>query len=66
MSRSAFSFHFTHPQQAQDFFQQAGFKNITVVQPKQYFQDHPMNESPSDEHFGDLVWMIHASIKKQR
>jgi len=66
MSRSAFSFHFINPQQAQEFFKQAGFENITVVQPKQYFQDQPTNESPSDEHLGDLVWMIHASKKKQR
>ena len=63
MSKSAFSFHFTHPKQAQDFFQQAGFENIMVVQPQQYFQDQPTNESPSDEHLGDLVWMIHASKK---
>src|SRR5699024_5467059 len=66
MSRSAFSFHFTHPQQAQDFFQQAGFENITIVQPQQYFQDQPVNEFASDEHLGDLFWMIHACIKKQR
>ncbi|MGE8559343.1 MAG: class I SAM-dependent methyltransferase, partial [Acinetobacter sp.] len=38
MSKSAFSFHFITPQQAQDFFQQAGFEQASIVQPQQYFQ----------------------------
>ena len=63
MSKSAFSFHFIDPQQVQEFFQRAGFENITVVQPQQYFQ-HPAVPLPAnEEHLGDLVWMIHASKK---
>ena len=70
MSRSAFSFHFVHPQQAQSFFQQAGFEQANITQPQLYF-DHQTSSLPSneeylgdnDEHLGDLVWMIHASIK---
>ncbi|OTG68544.1 leucine carboxyl methyltransferase [Acinetobacter sp. ANC 4470] len=63
MSRSAFSFHFIHPQQAQDFFQQAGFEQVNIVQPQHYFNHQPPPLSSSEEHLGDLVWMIHASIK---
>ncbi|CAB1209276.1 class I SAM-dependent methyltransferase [Acinetobacter bouvetii] len=63
MSKSAFSFHFIAPQQAQDFFQQAGFEQVNVVQPKQYFQDQDSSSGSSEEHLGDLVWMIHASKK---
>jgi len=63
MSKSAFSFHFINPQQAQDFFKQAGFEQVSIVQPQQYFQN-PTAPFPSDEeHLGDLVWMIHASKK---
>lgn len=63
MSKSAFSFHFINPQQAQDFFQQAGFEQVNIVQPQQYFPN-PTEPFPSDEeHLGDLVWMIHASKK---
>jgi len=65
MSRSAFSFHFIHPQQAQSFFQQAGFEQANITQPQLYF-DHRTSSLPyneNDEHLGDLVWMIHASIK---
>ena len=70
MSRSAFSFHFIHPQQAQSFFQQAGFEQANITQPQLYF-DHQTSSLSSneehlgdnDEHLGDLVWMIHASIK---
>ncbi|WP_349927595.1 class I SAM-dependent methyltransferase [Acinetobacter sp. A1-4-2] len=63
MSKSAFSFHFINPQQAQDFFQQAGFEQVSILQPQQYFQN-PTVPSPShEEHLGDLVWMIHASKK---
>ena len=70
MSRSAFSFHFVHPQQAQSFFQQAGFEQVNITQPQLYF-DHQASSLSSkeehlgdnDEHLGDLVWMIHAHIK---
>ncbi len=37
MSRSAFSFHFVHPQQAQSFFQQAGFEQVNITQPQLLF-----------------------------
>ena len=62
MSKSAFSFHFIQPQQIQDFFQQGGFEQVSITQPEQYF--HNQNRSvSSDEHLGDLVWMIHAHKK---
>lgn len=62
MSKSAFSFHFIQPQQIQDFFQQGGFEQVSITQPEQYF--HNQNRSASsNEHLGDLVWMIHAHKK---
>ena len=63
MSRSAFSFHFIHPQQAQSFFQQAGFEQANITQPQLYFDHQTSSLSSNEEHLGDLVWMIHASIK---
>jgi len=63
MSKSAFSFHFIDPQQAQDFFQQAGFEQVSIVQPQQYFQNSAVPFTSNEEHLGDLVWMIHASKK---
>ena len=63
MSRSAFSFHFVHPQQAQSFFQQAGFEQVNITQPQLYFDHQTSSLSCNEEHLGDLVWMIHASIK---
>lgn len=63
MSRSAFSFHFIHPQQAQSFFQQAGFEQANITQPQLYFDHQTSSLSCNEEHLGDLVWMIHASIK---
>ena len=63
MSRSAFSFHFIHPQQAQSFFQQAGFEQANITQPQLYFDLQTSSLSSNEEHLGDLVWMIHASIK---
>jgi len=63
MSKSAFSFHFIDPQQAQDFFQQAGFEQVSIVQPQQYFQNPAVPFTSNEEHLGDLVWMIHASKK---
>ncbi|MCT8090616.1 class I SAM-dependent methyltransferase [Acinetobacter sp. C_4_1] len=63
MSKSAFSFHFINPQQAQDFFQQAGFEQVSIVQPQQYFQNPTVPFLSGEEHLGDLVWMIHASKK---
>ncbi|HJF26725.1 MAG TPA: class I SAM-dependent methyltransferase [Acinetobacter lwoffii] len=65
MSRSAFSFHFKSPQELQQFFQQAGFTQVTVQQPQRYFvEPRPENQDiQQDEHLGDLVWMVHA-VKK--
>ncbi|MBO6151200.1 MAG: class I SAM-dependent methyltransferase [Acinetobacter sp.] len=63
MSRSAFSFHFVHPQQAQSFFQQAGFEQANITQPQLYFDHQTSSLSYNEQHLGDLVWMIHASIK---
>lgn len=63
MSRSAFSFHFAHPQQAQSFFQQAGFEQVNITQPQLYFDHQASSLSSNEEHLGDLVWMIHAHIK---
>ena len=63
MSRSAFSFHFVHPPQAQSFFQQAGFEQVNITQPQLYFDHQTSSLSCNEEHLGDLVWMIHASIK---
>ncbi len=63
MSKSAFSFHFINPQQVQEFFQQAGFEQVSIVQPQQYFQNPAVPRTSNAEHLGDLVWMIHSSNK---
>lgn len=61
MSRSAFSFHFQAPQEVETFFQQAGFKQVTVIQPSQMKSTSTQTDSPhAVEHLGDLVWIIHA------
>ncbi|MFC2994144.1 class I SAM-dependent methyltransferase [Acinetobacter sichuanensis] len=60
ISRSAFSFHFQKPQEIQDFFKIAGFTQVEVLQPHVYFQPQQSAQMNSEEHLGDLVWMIHA------
>lgn len=62
MSRSAFSFHFVSPTEAREFFTQAGFNQVEVIQPHLYFKRDEKIQitSESEEHLGDLVWMIHA------
>lgn len=61
MSRSAFSFHFKTPAEVESFFHKAGFKQVDVLQPKQFFdQTHLENDQ---QHLGDLVWMIRATNK---
>lgn len=60
MSRSAFSFHFINPDEVKAFFQLAGFKQVDVIQPQLYFSETKDAKQSSDEHLGDLVWMIHA------
>ncbi|RZG47469.1 class I SAM-dependent methyltransferase [Acinetobacter wuhouensis] len=61
MSRSAFSFHFVTPEQVRNFMQQAGFSKVQVVQPSLYFKKDKVELNP-EEHLGDLVWMINASL----
>ena len=61
MSRSAFSFHFKTPAEVEIFFHEAGFKQVEVLQPKEFFeQTHLENK---EQHLGDLVWMIQATNK---
>ncbi|WP_445116566.1 class I SAM-dependent methyltransferase [Acinetobacter sp. WZC-1] len=65
MSRSAFSFHFTRPAEVRDFFHQAGFRQVEVIQPRLYVSEHSPQTTPPDntdpeQHQGDLVWVIHA------
>lgn len=61
MSRSAFSFHFKTPAEVENFFHEAGFKEVKVLQPKEFFeQTHLENK---EQHLGDLVWMIQATNK---
>ncbi len=70
MSRSAFTFHFTEPQQLQDFFHSAGFTKVNVLQPASFFSSQENQHSEvlhlPHEHGGDLVWVVHASKNKQR
>ncbi|RZG74877.1 leucine carboxyl methyltransferase [Acinetobacter wuhouensis] len=61
MSRSAFSFHFVTPEQVRNFMQLAGFSKVQVVQPSLYFKKDKVGLNP-EEHLGDLVWMIDASL----
>ncbi len=61
MSRSAFSFHFITPEEVRTFIQQAGFSKVQVTQPSLYFKKDKIALNP-EEHLGDLVWMIDASI----
>ena len=70
MSRSSFTFHFINPQQVQSFFSHAGFNTVDVIQPLSFSHKEDTSnvihfQNP-EEHGGDLVWVIHASIKKQR
>ena len=61
MSRSAFSFHFKNPAEVENFFQEAGFHQVEVLQPKQFFEHtHLKNKQ---QHLGDLVWVIQATNK---
>ncbi|MCH7304195.1 class I SAM-dependent methyltransferase [Acinetobacter higginsii] len=61
MSRSAFSFHFKNPAEVENFFQEAGFNQVEVLQPKQFFEHtHLKNKQ---QHLGDLVWVIQATNK---
>ena len=70
MSRSSFTFHFINPQQVQSFFSHAGFNTVDVIQPLNFSHQEDTSNvihfQNSEEHGGDLVWVIHANIKKQR
>ena len=70
MSRSSFTFHFINPPEVQSFFSHAGFNTVDVIQPLSFsLKEDTCNVihfQNSEEHGGDLVWVIHASIKKQR
>ncbi|MDH0565605.1 class I SAM-dependent methyltransferase [Acinetobacter courvalinii] len=59
MSRSAFSFHFKTPAEVEFFFQEAGFHQVEVLQPKQFFEHAALENK--EQHLGDLVWIIQAS-----
>lgn len=61
MSRSAFSFHFKTPLEVEHFFHEAGFNEIAVLQPKQFFEHTTLENK--DQHLGDLVWVIQATNK---
>lgn len=61
LSRSSFSFHFAAPNEAKQFIQHSGFQQANIIQPQLYFSEQAVN---TDEHLGDLVWMIHASSKQ--
>ena len=70
MSRSSFTFHFINPQEVQSFFSHAGFNTVDVIQPLSFSHKEDTSnvihfQNP-EEHGGDLVWVIHANIKKQR
>ena len=70
MSRSAFTFHFVNPAEAQSFFGHAGFNQVQILQPTHYLKNSDSSNviafQNTEEHGGDLVWVIHAAIKKQR
>lgn len=70
MSRSSFTFHFINPQEIKIFFSNAGFTAVDVIQPASFFQQQDntnvIHFQNPEEHGGDLVWVTHASIKKQR
>ncbi|NNP68000.1 class I SAM-dependent methyltransferase [Acinetobacter sp. Ac_5812] len=61
MSRSAFSFHFKNPAEVENFFQASGFNQVEVLQPKQFFEQATLENT--QQHLGDLVWVIQASNK---
>lgn len=60
VSRSAFSFHFTTPQEIQRFFNQHGFAQVQILQPAQLSQPFNSVNPEQHAHLGDLVWMVHA------
>lgn len=78
ISQSEFSFHFSQPQQVQNFFQQAGFSEVLVIQPSAQMlttnadqTQHQVLQSTSlighypnsTQHLGDLVWIVSAQLE---
>jgi len=61
MSRSSFSFHFKSPEEVKNFFEDAGFNQVSVQQPQIFFGQVPSNDH--EQHLGDLVWIIHSQTK---
>lgn len=57
LSRSAFSFHFTQPQEVVSFFENCGYRTISIEQPSQ-----TTPEATSNEHLGDFVWCVQAKL----
>ena len=58
-SRSSFSFHFKNPLEVTEFFKKSEFKTVSVVQPQLHFgSDKTIVET--EDHLGDLVWVVHA------
>ena len=57
LSRSAFSFHFTSPQEVKDFFKDCGYENAYIEQPSQ------SDKTEVEAHIGDFVWFVQATIE---
>lgn len=64
MSRSAFTFHFKTPQALNDYFQQCGFNDIQLLQPKNELEDLEDLPITEQQHRGDLVWVVKAERNK--
>lgn len=58
MSRSAFGFHFTTPQEVMNFFNDVEFRETIVIQPR----ESANKTAEPDQHLGDLVWFVHAKL----
>lgn len=55
-SRSSFSMHFEHQQEAKEFFHVCGFPQMTIYNPDEELSDKPKTKG------GALVWVIRAEI----
>lgn len=58
LSRSAFSFHFTSPQEVKDFFKDCGYDKVYIEQPSQ------SDKTEVEAHLGDFVWFVQATIEE--
>lgn len=61
MSHSDFDFHFNTPQEVAAFFRSCGFGKVSLLQPS-WVQHNPSGdaEAETQQHRGDLVWVIAA------